>query len=150
MVPDPPRHVGEVVTADLLDGADGHDPVALGALLGRLLHRQLGAGAAPASAGPVITAYIAWFVLMIIASIVIAARDPEDAEAPNDERDKIVNMKAALPSMHFYSFALTGLILLIFVFDLSKWDALYAIVAIQLAATLLEAGAKIRFYQMAV
>ena len=59
-------------------------------------------------------------------------------------------MKAALPAMHFYGFALTGLILLLFVFDFSKWDALYAIVAIQLAATLLEAGAKIRFYQMAV
>ncbi|MEQ9316400.1 MAG: hypothetical protein RLN72_11160 [Henriciella sp.] len=120
------------------------------AALGYWYLSQLGAGAAPASAGPVITAYVAWFVLMIIASIVIAARDPEDAEAPNDERDKIVNMKAALPSMHFYSFALTGLILLMFVFDLSKWDALYAIVAIQLAATILESAAKIRFYRMAI
>lgn len=120
------------------------------AALGYWYVRQMGAGSPADSAGPVIIAYIAWFVLMTIGAIVIAARDPKDAEAPSDERDRIINMKAALPTMHLYGFALTGLILLIFVFDLSKWDALYAIVAIQLAATLLEAGAKIRFYQMAV
>ena len=121
----------------------------LGAL-GYWYVRQMGAGSAADSAGPVITAYVAWLILMTIGAIVIAARDPKDAEAPSDERDRIVNMKAALPTMHFYGFALTGLILLIFVFDLSKWDALYAVVAIQLAATLLEALAKIRFYRMAI
>ena len=121
----------------------------LGAL-GYWYVRQMGAGSAADSAGPVITAYVAWLILMTIGAIVIAARDPKDAEAPGDERDRIVNMKAALPTMHFYGFALTGLILLIFVFDLSKWDALYAVVAIQLAATLLEALAKIRFYRMAI
>ena len=120
------------------------------AALGYGYLRQTAAGSPAESAVPVIIAYVVWFILMTIGAIVIAARDPEDAEAPSDERDRIVNMKAALPAMHFYGFALTGLILLIFVFDLSKWDALYAIVAIQLAATLLEAGAKIRFYQMAV
>ena len=121
----------------------------LGAL-GYWYVRQMGAGSAAASAGPVITAYVAWLILMTIGAIVIAARDPKDAEAPGDERDRIINMKAALPTMHFYGFALTGLILLIFVFDLNKWDALYAVVAIQLAATLLEALAKIRFYRMAI
>ncbi|RIJ21354.1 hypothetical protein D1224_13640 [Henriciella barbarensis] len=121
----------------------------LGAL-GYWYVRQMGAGSLTDSAGPVIVAYIGWVVLMTIGAIVIAARDPKDAEAPGDERDRIVNMKAALPTMHFYGFALTGLILLVFVFDFSKWDALYAIVAIQLAATLIEAAARIRFYQMAV
>ena len=120
------------------------------AALGYWCVRQRGAGSPADSAGPVIIAYIAWFILMTIGAIVIAVRDPKDAEAPSDERDRIINMKAALPTMHLYGFALTGLILLIFVFDMSKWDALYAIVAIQLVATILEAGAKIRFYQMAV
>ena len=118
--------------------------------LGLWYVRTAGNGAAIETAGPVITAYIAWFLIMLIGAIVIAARDPKDAETPTDERDRIIDMKAALPTMHIYGFALTGLILLLFVFDFSKWDALYAIVAIQLAATLLEAGAKIRFYQMAV
>ena len=120
------------------------------AALGYWCVRQMGAGSPADTAGPVIIAYIAWFILMTIGAIVIAVRDPKDAEAPSDERDRIINMKAALPTMHLYGFALTGLILLIFVFDMSKWDALYAIVAIQLVATILEAGAKIRFYQMAV
>lgn len=107
-------------------------------------------GAQLESAGPVIIAYIAWFLIMIVGAIVVASRDPADAGTPSDERDRMINMKAALPTMHIYGFALTGLILLMFVFDLSKWDALYAIVALQLAATVFEAAAKIRFYRMAV
>lgn len=120
------------------------------AALGYWYLRQTGSGALAESALPVIIAYVAWFILMTIGAAAIAARDPKDAEAPSDERDRIINMKAALPTMHLYGFALTGLILLLFVFDMSKWDVLYAIVAIQLVATLVEATAKIRFYQMAV
>ncbi len=118
--------------------------------LGLWYVRTAGNGAAIETAGPVITAYIAWFLIMLIGAIVIAARDPKDAETPTDERDRIIDMKAALPTMHIYGFALTGLILLMFVFDVSKWDALYAIVAIQLAATIFEAAAKIRYYRMAI
>ena len=120
------------------------------AALGIWYVTRLGAGDPAQSAMPVIIAYLVWMVLMVIGASVIAARDPADAEAPSDERDRIINMKAALPSMHLYGFALTGLLLLIFVFDMSKWDVLYAIVAIQLAATILEAAAKLRFYQMAI
>lgn len=112
--------------------------------------QSAGSGAQLESAGPVIIAYIAWFLIMVVGAIVVASRDPADAGTPSDERDRMINMKAALPTMHIYGFALTGLILLMFVFDLSKWDVLYAIVALQLAATVFEAAAKIRFYRMAV
>lgn len=112
--------------------------------------KAVGSGAALDSAGPVIAAYIVWFLVMVVGAVIIASRAPDEAEEPSDERDRMINMKAALPTMHIYGFALTGLILLMFVFDMSKWDALYAIVALQLAATLFEAAAKIRFYRMAV
>lgn len=107
-------------------------------------------GAPLDSAGPAIAVYVAWVAILAIGAIVIAGRDPVDADAPKDERDNIINMKAALPTMHAYGFGLTGLVLLIFVFDMSKWDALYCIVALQFAVTAFEAIAKIRLYRMAI
>lgn len=98
---------------------------------------------------PVLIAYLVWFVVLAIAAGVIAARDPKDADAPSDEHDRMINMMAALPTMHIYGFALTALIAGLF-FGLDKWQAMHAIVAIQLVATLFEAGAKIHFYRMPI
>ena len=77
--------------------------------------KAVGSGAALDSAGPVIAAYIVWFLVMVVGAVIIASRAPDEAEEPSDERDRMINMKAALPTMHIYGFALTGLILLMFV-----------------------------------
>lgn len=111
--------------------------------------QQASAGAPVEAVAPVLLAYLAWFIVLIIAAVVFAARDPEGAEASSDERDKMINMKAALPTMHIYGFALTALIAAIF-FGLDKWQAFHAIVALQLVATIFEAGAKIHFYRMPI
>lgn len=101
-------------------------------------------------AGPILLGYLVWFVVLAAGGVFIASRDPQGAEDDADERDRIINMKAALPTMHIYGFALTALIVAMFLFDLDKWHAFHAIVAIQLVATIFEAGAKIRFYGMAI
>ena len=98
---------------------------------------------------PVLLAYLVWFAAMLAGTVIVAAKDPKEAGAPADERDRIINMKAALPAMHLYGFALTGLIAAVF-FGLDKGQVLYALVAIQFIATIVEAGAKIHFYRMPI
>ena len=111
---------------------------------------RLAGGEPVTDAWPALLAYLVWFVIMIIVASVLAATAPSDAEEPADERDKFIDMKAAQPAMHTYGFALTGLILALFFFDMDKWAALHVIVGIQLVATIVEAGAKVHFYRMPI
>lgn len=120
------------------------------ALYGGWYALRLNSGEPVTDAWPVLAAYVAWIVIMLIATIVIAATNPAEAEEPIDERDKFIDMKASQPAMHTYGFALTALAAGLFFFDMDKWAALHAIVFIQLIATIVEAGAKVHFYRMPI
>jgi len=109
-------------------------------------------GAAPETGEAIMvlfSATIAYIVLLIASHVAIAMLDRDGVAATPDERDRLVEMKAAQPTAFLLGCG-------VFVLAIAAYAHVeimllaHGLLALQVAATLLEFGARIRFYRMAI
>ncbi len=96
-----------------------------------------------------IVATLAYVVLLIASHVAIALLDRSGVAETPDERDRLVEMKAAQPTAFLLGCGVFVLALAAYA-HVDMMMLAHGLLALQVAATLLEFGARIRFYRMAI
>jgi hypothetical protein len=92
----------------------------------------------------------AFVVIEIIAHIIVAVRAPRDAQAPRDERERLIALKATSIAAYVYAFLSLGSVFLVIHLGANEIGVFYCVFLSFILAEIVNYAARIVYYRRGV